>query len=97
MSMYHEDSRALQDRFDTRGLADRLKERFVAGSVIDPPDKDFIERVDMFFIATADAHGRPQCSYKGGEPGFVRVLDEHTLAFPPATTAMACTSLPATS
>jgi uncharacterized protein len=36
----------------------------------------------MFFLATADADGRPQCSYKGGEPGFVRVLDERTLAFP---------------
>ena len=36
----------------------------------------------MFFIATADAEGRPQCSYKGGEPGFVRVLDERTIAFP---------------
>lgn len=36
----------------------------------------------MFFLATADADGRPQCSYKGGDPGFVRVLDERTLAFP---------------
>lgn len=36
----------------------------------------------MFFLATADAQGRPSCSYKGGEPGFVRVLDEQTLAFP---------------
>ena len=36
----------------------------------------------MFFLATADAEGRPTCSYKGGEPGFVRVLDAHTLAFP---------------
>src|SRR3954462_5207712 len=36
----------------------------------------------MFFIATADAEGHPQCSYKGGEPGFVRVLDERTIAFP---------------
>jgi predicted pyridoxine 5'-phosphate oxidase superfamily flavin-nucleotide-binding protein len=36
----------------------------------------------MFFLATADAEGRPSCSYKGGDPGFVRVLDEHTLAFP---------------
>ncbi len=39
-------------------------------------------RCDMFFIATADAEGRPQCSYKGGDPGFVRVLDERTIAFP---------------
>jgi hypothetical protein len=36
----------------------------------------------MFFLATADEHGFPQCSYKGGDPGFVRVLDERTIAFP---------------
>ena len=36
----------------------------------------------MFFLATADDEGRPDCSYKGGDPGFVRVLDERTIAFP---------------
>ena len=36
----------------------------------------------MFFIATADEDGSPTCSYKGGEPGLVRVLDERTIAFP---------------
>ena len=36
----------------------------------------------MVFVATADADGRPQCSYKGGDTGFVRVVDEHTVAFP---------------
>jgi uncharacterized protein len=36
----------------------------------------------MFFLATADAEGHPNCSYKGGAPGLVRVVDEHTLAFP---------------
>jgi len=49
---------------------------------IDADDRAFIEARDMFFLATADADGAPQCSYKGGEPGFVRVLDEHTIAFP---------------
>ena len=62
--MFHEGSRSLQDRFDTRRIADR------------------IEAVDMFFIAPADEEGRPSCSYKGGEPGFVRVVDEVTIAFP---------------
>jgi predicted pyridoxine 5'-phosphate oxidase superfamily flavin-nucleotide-binding protein len=38
--------------------------------------------MDLFFLATADAAGRPNCSYKGGDPGFVRVLDPRTLAFP---------------
>jgi predicted pyridoxine 5'-phosphate oxidase superfamily flavin-nucleotide-binding protein len=78
---YNAGSRELQDRFDTRRLADRLDER-TARDHIRPEDAALIERMDMFFLATADADGRPQCSYKGGEPGFVRVLDEHTLAFP---------------
>ena len=79
---YHEGSRGLQDQFDTRRLADRLDERYVQRGLIDPDDKAFIERQDLFFIATADAEGRPNCSYKGGDPGFVRVLDERTVAFP---------------
>jgi predicted pyridoxine 5'-phosphate oxidase superfamily flavin-nucleotide-binding protein len=82
METYHEGSRQLQDQFDTRRLADRLDERFVQRRVIGDGDKAFIEARDMFFLATADAEGRPQSSYKGGEPGFVRVLDEKTIAFP---------------
>jgi predicted pyridoxine 5'-phosphate oxidase superfamily flavin-nucleotide-binding protein len=81
-STYNEGSRRLQDRFDTRRLADRLDERFVQRRVISEKDKQHIEKLDMFFIATTDADGKPQCSYKGGDPGFVKVLDETTLAFP---------------
>ena len=81
MSVYHEGSRDYQDRFDTRRLADRIDERLVR-DWIDDDDRAFVERCDMLFLATADAAGRPQCSYKGGEPGFVRVVDEHTIAFP---------------
>ena len=80
-AFYNEGSRALQDRFDARRLADRLEERKVR-DFIDDSDRAFIESVDMLFIATADEQGRPNCSYKGGDPGFVRVLDEHTIAFP---------------
>jgi predicted pyridoxine 5'-phosphate oxidase superfamily flavin-nucleotide-binding protein len=79
--MYHEGSRRLQDRFDTRRLADRLDEVKVR-DFIDERDRAFVESCDMFFLATADAEGRPTCSYKGGEPGFVRVVDERTIAFP---------------
>jgi predicted pyridoxine 5'-phosphate oxidase superfamily flavin-nucleotide-binding protein len=81
MALYHEDNRRFQDRFDTRRLADRIEERIVH-ETIDESDRAFIEARDMFFLATADDEGRPQCSYKGGEPGFVRVLDERTIAFP---------------
>ena len=77
---YHEAQRALQDRFDTRRLADRIEE--ATSDRISDAHRRFIEARDMFFIATADADGAPQCSYKGGAPGFVRVVDEHTIAFP---------------
>jgi uncharacterized protein len=79
--LYHGGSRGLQDRFDTRRIADRLEEKTVR-DFIDEDDRAFIEARDMFFIATADADGKPQSSYKGGDPGFVRVLDERTIAFP---------------
>ena len=81
MGLYSAASRKLQDRFDTRRLADRIEERIVHDR-IDDGDRAFIEARDMFFIATTDEEGRPQCSYKGGEPGFVRVLDDTTIAFP---------------
>jgi uncharacterized protein len=78
---YHDGHRLLQDQFDTRRLADRIDERLV-DDVIDSDDKAFIEDLDMFFLATSDEQGHPNCSYKGGEPGFVRVLDAYTVAFP---------------
>ena len=81
-SIYNEGSRSLQVRFDTVRLADRIEERSFEEATIDEDDVAFIEGADMFFLATADGDGRPQCSYKGGEPGFVRVLDERTIAFP---------------
>jgi predicted pyridoxine 5'-phosphate oxidase superfamily flavin-nucleotide-binding protein len=81
VSLYNEGSRKLQDRFDTRRLADRIEERIVRDR-IDDDDRAFIEARDMFFIATVDEEGQPQSSYKGGDPGFVRVIDEHTIAFP---------------
>src|SRR3954462_13444703 len=79
---YHAGARQLQDSFDTRRLADLLAERFLGDPLIGESDRAFIERMDMFFLATADADGRPQCSYKSGDPGFVRVLDERSVAFP---------------
>ncbi|OGI66412.1 MAG: pyridoxamine 5'-phosphate oxidase [Candidatus Muproteobacteria bacterium RBG_16_60_9] len=79
--LYHVRSRELQDQFDTRRLADRLVERLVRTRFTEE-DRAFIARQSLFFLATADAEGYPDCSYKGGAPGFVRVLDDSTLAFP---------------
>ncbi len=79
--MYHDGSRRLQDRFETRRLADRLAE-VIAHDVFTDADRAFIESQPMFFLATADGAGRPDCSYKGGRPGFVRIVEPGTLAFP---------------
>ncbi|HEV3010727.1 MAG TPA: pyridoxamine 5'-phosphate oxidase family protein [Burkholderiales bacterium] len=79
--MYHEHSRALQDRFDSRRIADALAQKILRQRFTDE-DRAFIARQRLFFLATADAQGRPDCSHKGGAPGFVRVVEEDTLAFP---------------
>jgi predicted pyridoxine 5'-phosphate oxidase superfamily flavin-nucleotide-binding protein len=78
---YHAGMRCLQDRFDSRRLADRLDEK-LGRTTFTPEDRAFIESRQLFFLATADAEGRPDCSYKGGAAGFVRVTAESELAFP---------------
>jgi predicted pyridoxine 5'-phosphate oxidase superfamily flavin-nucleotide-binding protein len=79
--LYHDGMRRLQDARETRPIADRL-EQVTVRRAFTAEDRAFIERSPMFFIATADAQGRPDCSYKGGVPGFVRVFDDTTLAIP---------------
>lgn len=81
MPMYHEGNRELQDAFGSRALADRLAEklrrdRFTEG------DAAFIQAQSFFFLATADAEGRPDCSFKGGAPGFAHVAAPDLLVFP---------------
>jgi predicted pyridoxine 5'-phosphate oxidase superfamily flavin-nucleotide-binding protein len=81
-SIYHDGQRQLQDLFDTRRLADHMEHKLVRDT-LNAKQKAFIESADMFFLATADASGQPSCSYRGGDPGFVRVLDDlRTLALP---------------
>jgi predicted pyridoxine 5'-phosphate oxidase superfamily flavin-nucleotide-binding protein len=81
MPMYHDGNRELQDRFGSRPLADRLVERLWRDRFKDE-DKAFIESTEFFFLATADAAGRPDCSFKGGPRGFVRILRDDLLVFP---------------
>jgi hypothetical protein len=78
---YHAGMRELQDRFDTRALADRLDER-LGRTAFTPEDRAFIESRPLFFLATADADGQPDVSHKGGDPGFVRITGDNELAFP---------------
>jgi len=79
--MYHDGSRRLQDAFDSRRIADRLEEKLTRTAFTED-DKAFIEGVAYFFLASADKQARPDCSFKGGMPGFVRVTGPAELAFP---------------
>jgi predicted pyridoxine 5'-phosphate oxidase superfamily flavin-nucleotide-binding protein len=79
--MYHEGNRTLQDAFGSRGLADRQETR-LRRSRFNDEDVGFIASLRFFFLATADAEGRPDCSFKGGDPGFVRVVAHDLLVFP---------------
>ena len=79
--MFHEGNRELQDKFQSRRISDRLEEKLTR-TTFTPADMTFIESVPSFVLATADASGRPDCSYTGGLPGFVRVTGPSELAFP---------------
>src|SRR5664280_2491577 len=76
--MYHEGNRRLQDQFESRRISDRL-ETFTR-TQFTPDDRAFIESMPYFFLATADAEGRPDCSFKGGMPGFVAITGPSELA-----------------
>jgi predicted pyridoxine 5'-phosphate oxidase superfamily flavin-nucleotide-binding protein len=80
-TIYGEQHRALQDSFDTRKMADRVRDMIVLPEVPDE-HRGFIESRDFFFLTTIDHRGYPTCSHKGGYPGFVKVVDGNTLAFP---------------
>jgi hypothetical protein len=79
--LYGDIHRAMQMAFDTRTLADRL-EGMIVKPELDDVGQAFVASRDMFFLTTIDHKGRPTVSYKGGSPGFVRVLDASTLLFP---------------
>ena len=81
MPSYHPGNRALQDAFGSRALADRLAEK-LGHTVFSEADATFIAAQPFFFLATADADGRPDCSFKGGAPGFARVVAPDLLVFP---------------
>jgi len=79
--IYSTEHRTLQNVFDTTRLADRVDE-LVVRSKLSSDQKAFIESRDMFFLSTVDHRGYPTCSYKGGSPGFIKVVDLQTIVFP---------------
>ena len=79
--LYGQQHRVLQDQLDTRRVADKI-EALAIHTELGDMDRAFIESRDMFFLSTIDHEGRSTVWYKGGDPGFVRVVDSKTIAFP---------------
>ncbi len=79
--LYGDEHRTLQDRFQSRPMADRI-EQIALKTEIGEEERGFIESRDFFFLSTVNQNGQPTVSYKGGNPGFVKVLDANTLLFP---------------
>jgi len=80
MTMFHDGNRALQEKYGGRDVADKIVE-LVESSEINDDFKAFIESVPFFFLATSSSE-ITDCSFKGGAPGFVRVVAPDRLIFP---------------
>lgn len=81
MAMFHDGNRALQQHFGSTALADRLVDRLRRCEFTDE-DREFIQSVEFFFLATATPDGHPDCSFKGGPPGFARIVQPDLLVWP---------------
>jgi len=80
-NFYGEQNRKFQDDFGTRALSDRLKEA-IFSTEFDDDNRAFIEQLSSFFLSSIDHQGRPTVSHKGGDAGFVKIIDKNTLIFP---------------
>lgn len=81
MITFSDEARDIQARFGCNKLADRMAKTVFRKEFTDK-DRTFISNAMFFFLATVDANGQPQCSYKGGGKGFVRVTGVSELVFP---------------
>ncbi|NOS98238.1 MAG: pyridoxamine 5'-phosphate oxidase family protein [Methylotenera sp.] len=80
-NFYGEQNRSFQDKFGTRKMADLLKE-VIFNNEFDEDNKTFIESLSSFFLTTIDHQGRPTVSHKGGDAGYIKIIDKNTLIFP---------------
>ncbi len=73
--------KAIQARKGSRNAHAQREQRGAWETAVTPELADFIARQRSIFLATANAAGQPYIQHRGGPPGFLHVVDEHTLAF----------------
>ena len=79
--MFGDAAKRLQERFGSRAAYERVAREGKAGDALGPMERDFIGRRDSLYMATVTADGWPYVQHRGGPKGFLRVLDERTVAF----------------
>lgn len=78
---FTDDVKAAQQTYGSRPSMCRLADADLDNDTLGPAEREFIAGRDGFYLATAGSTGWPYVQYRGGPPGFLRVLDDHTLAW----------------
>jgi predicted pyridoxine 5'-phosphate oxidase superfamily flavin-nucleotide-binding protein len=73
--------KAVQERFGSRAAYARMEQAGSWAQAITPDLAAFIAERDSLYLGTANAAGQPYIQHRGGPAGFLKVLDERTLAF----------------
>jgi len=73
--------KAAQAAHGSRHLFARVEARGGFRTRVTPELVRFLGEIDTAYLATASAAGQPYAQHRGGPKGFIRALDEHTLAF----------------
>lgn len=73
--------KAIQEQRGSRNSYARMERSGGWQTAVTPELNEFLAEMDMFYLGTANAEGQPYIQYRGGSPGFLRVLDEKTLGF----------------
>ena len=73
--------KAIQKQKGSRDAYARVEQGRGWQTTTTPELKAFLAGLDMFYLGTANAHGQPYIQYRGGSPGFLKVIDDRTLGF----------------
>lgn len=79
---FHEGERSAQRRYNSEEIWTRERRRQLLWDEIPAPFHERFSSAPWFFLATSDAEGRCDCSFKGGGEGLIHLIDAKTFAFP---------------
>jgi predicted pyridoxine 5'-phosphate oxidase superfamily flavin-nucleotide-binding protein len=73
--------KAIQTQKGSRGSYARMEQGDGWQTSVTSGLADFLRELDMFYLGTSSVAGQPYIQYRGGPPGFLRVIDDHNLGF----------------